>query len=101
MIAGPGAASVPLYGAVEVPVPALGGSLMVGRDESGLFAVDPRCTHSACVTLLRASGLWECPCHNSRFTYTGAKVDGPANGPLKRYAVCRLPDGTTLIDIQS
>lgn len=100
MVKGPDAALVPLYGSVAVSVPGLG-TLQVGRDEDGLFAIDPACTHSKCPTVLKASGLWECPCHNSRFTYDGAKLDGPASGPLKRYTVCRLADGTTLIDTKS
>ena len=98
MVAGPAAETVPLYGQVSVTTAV--GMLMVGRDEQGLFAVDPRCTHQGCPTKLSKAGLWECPCHGSRFHYNGDRLDGPAKASLTRYPVCTLADGSTLIKIR-
>lgn len=45
-------------------------------------AIDLRCTHQGATVTETASG-WRCPVHFSTFTQTGAKVSGPAAGPLR------------------
>lgn len=58
----------------------------VYKDENGkIFAVDTRCPHLGC--RLEWNGdekSWDCPCHGSRFDYTGKLIDNPAQASCKR-----------------
>ena len=57
------------------------------RDQSGeLRTYSPYCSHLRCVLAWNgADGLWECPCHGSRFDHEGRVVHGPARRDLRRY----------------
>ncbi len=46
-------------------------------------ALDLRCTHQG-FTVIETSAGWRCPLHGSTFAKKGAKVSGPASGPLRR-----------------
>ncbi len=50
------------------------------RDENGeLHVVNLRCPHRGCeLTWNTADRTWDCPCHGSRFSYTGACLSNPA-----------------------
>lgn len=60
----------------------------VYRDEEGqLHAVDITCTHFGCeLKWNSAEKTWDCPCHGSRFSYSGEVVEGPAVNALKHPA---------------
>lgn len=58
------------------------------RNEGGqLFLVSAECTHLKCMVLWNNDEKsWDCPCHGSRFTYTGKVINGPANEDLPSFS---------------
>ncbi len=50
------------------------------KDQNGkIFAVKPICTHLGCLLAWNdADKTWDCPCHGSRFDYTGKNIYDPA-----------------------
>src|SRR5690625_6805998 len=53
--------------------------------EGKIYAVDTTCTHLGCeVEWNSAERSWDCPCHGSRFNYSGEVINGPAKEALKR-----------------
>ncbi len=59
----------------------------VYRDERGqLYAVSPICPHRGCaLTWNDDDKTWDCPCHGSRFDYTGRRLSHPAKAALRLY----------------
>jgi len=55
------------------------------KDEEGkIHLVNTTCPHMGCeLNWNSAEKSWDCPCHGSRFTYTGEIIEGPAVEPLK------------------
>lgn len=48
------------------------------------FIVNSRCPHMGCqLTWNPNEKTWDCPCHGSRFDYTGKLIDGPAQTSIK------------------
>lgn len=60
----------------------------VYRDEKDdLFIVDITCPHLGCICNFNAvDKTWDCPCHGSRFSYTGEVIKGPATKRLHPYS---------------
>ncbi len=55
-------------------------------EEGELFVVSARCPHLGCaLSFNKTEKTWECPCHGSRFSYTGELLDCPSQTSLKRY----------------
>jgi glycine/D-amino acid oxidase-like deaminating enzyme/nitrite reductase/ring-hydroxylating ferredoxin subunit len=61
------------------------GKVAAYRDESGtVHACSAACTHLGCeVAWNTAERTWDCPCHGSRFAYTGEVIEGPATADLE------------------
>lgn len=63
----------------------------VFRDEEDrLHYVDTTCTHLGCELKWNdAERTWDCPCHGSRFNYTGDTIEGPAFNHLCYQVECQ------------
>lgn len=72
----------------------------VCRDGGGLFALTAVCTHSGCTVNTQGVNGFLCPCHGSRFSFTGAVTLGPALSPLVHFALC-LVNGRIGVDTRS
>lgn len=82
---------------LRIPLMPVGRTVAADADDEGLavtrlsdtsvVAVSRTCTHQGCTVLLPAAPgrSLDCPCHGSRFTTTGAVVNGPAERPLRTY----------------
>ncbi len=57
----------------------------VYKDVNGkIFMVSTKCTHLGCQLEWNPDELsWDCPCHGSRFDYTGALINNPALEPVE------------------
>lgn len=62
-----------------------GSRLAIYKDDHGkIFSVNSACTHIKCdVAWNAAEKTWDCPCHGSRFSYTGEMVTAPARKDLE------------------
>jgi len=71
------------------------GIFLTRQSETSILCLDRTCTHQFCqVGSFGAGGIALCPCHGSRYSTTGAVVNGPARTALTRYDASL--DGTTL-----
>lgn len=63
------------------------GSFLVARTAQSTFtALTANCTHDACTVDEYQSGTYECSCHGSQFSTSGAVVRGPATRALRSYS---------------
>jgi glycine/D-amino acid oxidase-like deaminating enzyme/nitrite reductase/ring-hydroxylating ferredoxin subunit len=58
------------------------------KDENGkLYVVDTTCTHLGCeCEWNHAEKSWDCPCHGSRYAYSGDVIEGPTKKALELLA---------------
>jgi len=69
------------------------------RTSGGFYAVSAICTHLGCVTQWKPeANMIACPCHGSKFTPEGKKIEGPAPRPLPHYSITLTADGELLVD---
>lgn len=62
--------------------------------EKGPWAVSRKCTHLGCsVSYDESQKKLVCPCHHSKFSVMGVRLEGPARKNLKTFAVEPLPKG--------
>ena len=66
-----------------------GSSVGIYKSSTGeIYAVDPTCTHLGCLlTWNNVDKTWDCPCHGSRFDFTGKNLYDPAFKDLDKYEI--------------
>ena len=66
-----------------------GQKIGIYRDENNkTFAIKPTCSHLGCeLTWNNLEKTWDCPCHGSRFTYTGKSIYDPSIRDLQRIEI--------------
>jgi Rieske Fe-S protein len=90
------------------PIAAVGGAAQV-RSSAGLFlvtrtsadtfiALTALCTHAACDVIGISGQSFVCPCHGSRFSSTGAVLNGPATRALRQFST-RFSDNLLTINL--
>lgn len=66
--------------------------------EGNVHIVDTTCTHVGCeVEWNNGERSWDCPCHGSRFSFTGEVIEGPAEKKLLQHDH-RMMDNVTSED---
>jgi len=71
----------------------------IGRDDSGLYAIDAVCPHLGCLVEPNEDGGFMCPCHDSLFDEEGHALSGPATRPLQHlYLWYDQEQGQILVD---
>ena len=65
----------------------------------GIYAMSATCTHLGCLTAWNSGlGIVACPCHGSKFTRDGTKIEGPAPRPLNWLRASISDEGNLLVD---
>jgi nitrite reductase/ring-hydroxylating ferredoxin subunit len=60
--------------------------IVVRTSDTAAQAMSDVCTHAGCgVRYDHVNRVFSCPCHGSRYSLTGAVLQGPATQPLVRY----------------
>lgn len=78
-----------------------GTTILIGRDDQGLYARTSLCTHQQCNLntkgVIISTGI-HCNCHGGEFNNVGKATKVPATGSLKAYALALGCDGTLFVD---
>ena len=72
------------------------GKFYMVRSTIGFVALYRQCPHLGCTIPPPTGGVFECPCHLSKFDMTGAILRGPAQRPMDRLPI-RLVDGLLVV----
>ncbi len=62
--------------------------IVVFDHSNEIYAVSTTCTHQGC-EVRKTKYRFECPCHGSKYDFSGRVLRGPAPEPLTRFAVER------------
>ncbi len=82
----------------SVTLDANSGIYLIHSNE-GFFALGAVCTHLGCLTAWKPElGIIACPCHGSKFSRTGEKIEGPAPRSLPWYRVWLSEEGDLMVD---
>lgn len=75
------------------------GLFLVSRTSDTTFTViDGNCTHEGCPITGATATEYVCPCHGSRYNFTGQVQEGPARANLRQYA-STFADGVVSIAV--
>jgi cytochrome b6-f complex iron-sulfur subunit len=73
--------------------------LYIVHGPEGIYAMSAVCTHLGCLTAWNPDlGIIACPCHGSKFTRDGIKIEGPAPRPLIWLRAYVDDEGDLLVD---
>src|SRR5450631_380001 len=73
--------------------------IYVVHGPEGIYAMSAVCTHLGCLTAWNPDlGIVACPCHGSKFTRDGTKIEGPAPRPLVWLRTSLSDEGDLLVD---
>ena len=73
--------------------------LYIVHGPEGIYAMSAVCTHLGCLTAWNSElGIVACPCHGSKFTRDGTKIEGPAPRPLIWLRASLSDEGDLLVD---
>lgn len=72
-------------GGTAIVTSSLGTMLVVRNDTATVSAFTATCTHQECTVTGFTEGVFQCPCHGSRYNTSGAVVRGPATQNLRRF----------------
>jgi Rieske Fe-S protein len=77
----------------------LGTMLVVRNDATTISAFTATCTHQQCTINGFTEGVFQCPCHGSRFNpSSGSVVRGPASQGLRKFTAT-LANGVVSITV--
>ena len=72
-------------GGTAIVTSSLGTMLVVRNDTTTVSAFTATCTHQQCTVTGFTEGVFQCPCHGSRYNTGGQVVRGPATQNLRRF----------------
>ena len=72
-------------GGTALVTSSLGTMLVVRSGTASVSAFTATCTHQQCTVTGFTEGVFQCPCHGSRYDTNGAVVRGPSTQNLRRF----------------
>ncbi len=72
--------------------------VFIFNNTDGMHAISSVCTHLGCNVRHKQGKGFQCPCHGSNFTETGAVKSGPAPSGLEWYRLRVSRKGVLLVD---
>lgn len=72
-------------GGTAMVTSSLGTMLVVRSGTASVSAFTATCTHQQCTVTGFTEGVFQCPCHGSRYDTNGAVVRGPSTTNLRRF----------------